>query len=171
MIRILDGAEAARAHRFLHRGDACEEEATKKELDGATIMISLIIGVLNVLVCVVALVYYIVKGSAKLIHNSQPKFLYLISVGGIIVFVSTLFSIMPPDETSCHGTIWAGALGIMIQFAALFTKTYRIHKIFNNKKIRKFKVTEAGEMRVWAWAGHLSRTHQHTLNGPPLEPS
>ena len=133
---------------MMHRGDACEEERTKFELSDGTVSISLVFGVLNVVVCSLALIYYIVNAKAKLIHNSQPPFLYLISIGGFVVFLSTIFSLMPPDQTSCHGTIWAGALGVMMQFAALFTKTYRIHKIFNNKQIKKVRVTESGEMRL-----------------------
>ena len=135
---------------MMHSGDACEIERTKFVLADSTQALSYVFGAINLVACIAALVFYIGNGKSKLVHNSQPKFLYMISIGGIVCFVSTCFSLMEPDSTSCHGTMWAGTVGIMMQFAALFTKTYRIHKIFNNKKLRKYTVTEADIIKFYS---------------------
>jgi hypothetical protein len=39
-------------------------------------------------------------------------------------------------DTACMASPWLYSLGFVLTFAALFAKTYRISRIFNNKKVR-----------------------------------
>jgi hypothetical protein len=40
-------------------------------------------------------------------------------------------------DLACMATPWLYSIGFVLTFAALFAKTYRISRIFNNKKVRQ----------------------------------
>jgi gamma-aminobutyric acid type B receptor len=85
--------------------------------------------------------------SEKIVKMSQGEFLIMIIVG-CVISSSTIFTILVDDEgvdtsdplvqaqldMSCMSSVWLYSLGFVFSFAALFSKTYRTHKLFNTKK-------------------------------------
>lgn len=74
----------------------------------------------------------------QVVKSSQPMFLYLISAGALMFSTSILF--FSDDghyselyaSTHCMGQMWLIGLGFTTLFSALFSKTWRINKIFQN---------------------------------------
>mmetsp|Transcript_2616 Transcript_2616/g.4985 ORF Transcript_2616/g.4985 Transcript_2616/m.4985 type:complete len:822 (-) Transcript_2616:71-2536(-) len=79
------------------------------------------------------------KRSVRVVIVSQPGFLLLLCFG-VLLFSSTLIPMSFDDENADYKTMdkmcmsipWLASLGFTIMFAALFSKIWRINKIFKN---------------------------------------
>ncbi|CAB9525833.1 acid type B receptor subunit 2 [Seminavis robusta] len=84
----------------------------------------------------------------RVIRASQPFFLTIICLG-----VATFFASIIPlgvDEqiatetgctVACNAVIWLLSIGFCVTFSAMFTKTQRVNKIFQNPRFTRIKVT------------------------------
>ena len=79
---------------------------------------------------------------SKVIMLSQPTFLYLILGSSFTSYLSILLnSNMIISSHQCMAVTWLGHMSFSICFGALFAKTWRLNKLFNNKKLRKMRIS------------------------------
>jgi gamma-aminobutyric acid type B receptor len=86
----------------------------------------------------------------KVVRASQPLFLYMICVG-VMIFSCTIIPLGFDDgsygqkavNAACMATAWLGPIGFTIIFSALFSKLWRINKIYQSaQSFQRIKVTE-----------------------------
>jgi len=86
----------------------------------------------------------------RIIKCSQPRFLVMLC-SGTIIMSSAIVTIGIDDDNSsleaadkaCMATPWLISMGFITSFSALFSKIWRINKIFQNPSFRRITVTEA----------------------------
>ena len=70
-----------------------------------------------------------------IIRSASPLFL-LLSVGGVTLLFGSGFALVAPvSTTSCSVFSWLLNFGLLLCFAPLFAKTWRIYRIFGRKKL------------------------------------
>lgn len=76
----------------------------------------------------------------KLIQWSQPLFCIIICVGFYLTAISAVINVATSDKhvtkVTCAAVTWLELLGATLTYGALLSKTYRVHKIFNNRKLK-----------------------------------
>jgi len=83
----------------------------------------------------------------KMIKASQPIFLYMIIFGCIVSSAAILPSTIDDSNggslaaasTACMVSPWLYSIGFVLTFSALFVKSHRVRKIFNNKSLSVVK--------------------------------
>jgi gamma-aminobutyric acid type B receptor len=76
-----------------------------------------------------------------IIMASSPYFCMLMCLGAVIGYSFMFTMIGRPSEPICTARNWLGGIAFALLFGPLFGKTYRIHKIFNNKKLKKVRIS------------------------------
>jgi hypothetical protein len=100
------------------------------------------LGAVGVVISVVFMGWTMALKNKPVILFSQPKFLLTVLVGAVLEFISMMMlSNGYMSSELCYASAWAGHLGFAIAFSALFAKTWRLNKLFNNKKLRKMRIT------------------------------
>lgn len=79
----------------------------------------------------------------KLIRSSQPKMLCIILAGALLGAAKVVDGALPVTDATCSAGLWFGHLGFWCVFSALFSKTWRVHRILNGGAFKRVKVTEA----------------------------
>ncbi|XP_033640706.1 gamma-aminobutyric acid type B receptor subunit 1-like [Asterias rubens] len=85
----------------------------------------------------------------RVIKMSSPNINNLMLIGGILAYVSIIFlgidmAIAPKDTLAwmCKANTWLLTIGFSMAFGSLFSKTWRVHKIFTNKTAMKTVVKD-----------------------------
>lgn len=93
--------------------------------------------------------WIVVNSKAKIVRHSQPKFLIMLCCGTLVLSSSIVTmgiddnnSSLQAADRACMATPWLVSTGFIIAFSALFSKIWRVHKIFKNPSFRKIRVTE-----------------------------
>jgi hypothetical protein len=76
-----------------------------------------------------------------IIMASSPYFCMLMCLGAVVGYSFMFTMIGRPSEPICTARNWLGGIAFALLFGPLFGKTYRIHKIFNNKKLKKVRIS------------------------------
>mmetsp|Transcript_19639 Transcript_19639/g.47404 ORF Transcript_19639/g.47404 Transcript_19639/m.47404 type:complete len:848 (-) Transcript_19639:23-2566(-) len=104
-------------------------------------------------------VWTFINRSAVVVRSAQPFFLFIVAAG-VIIFCSTVIPLSlddggDPDAMSesfavgiCMSQPWLAFIGFSIIFAALFSKTWRVNKLFDSKTV--FSRTEVSRTDVLA---------------------
>ena len=88
--------------------------------------------------------------NARVVRSAQSFFLLMICLGAFVM-ASTIIPLGVDDEhysqrgcdISCMASPWLFSIGFVISFSALFSKTWRVNKVFHNpSRFRRVKVTE-----------------------------
>jgi len=106
-------------------------------------------------VVVISSIWMFVARHTFVIRAAQPAFLGLISLGTLI-FASTIFPLSIDDENhsqsetdaACIAIPWTLSIGFTLIFSALFSKTWRVNKIFEERST--FFVVKVGFVDVAA---------------------
>ncbi|XP_071790355.1 gamma-aminobutyric acid type B receptor subunit 1-like [Asterias amurensis] len=85
----------------------------------------------------------------RVIKMSSPNINNLMLIGGILAYLSIIFlgidTAMVSTETflwMCKAKTWCLSVGFSMAFGSMFSKTWRVHKIFTNKTARKMAVKD-----------------------------
>ena len=89
---------------------------------------------------------YLVRYS-KAIKKSQPIFVFIFILGAIFMNYTTLAYIGPNTDTSCLARPWLLNLSASIMFVPLIMKLRRVHRLVNNPRMRKIKITDSDVMK------------------------
>ncbi|XP_072046008.1 gamma-aminobutyric acid type B receptor subunit 2-like isoform X2 [Amphiura filiformis] len=102
------------------------------------------LSVMGILLAIGLLVFNIVKRNERTIKMSSPNINNLIIVGGIVSYVAAIMSGVDRSlvgenamDHVCRARLWLLALGFTLSFGSMFSKTFRVHRIFLNKKMEK----------------------------------
>mmetsp|Transcript_11900 Transcript_11900/g.17898 ORF Transcript_11900/g.17898 Transcript_11900/m.17898 type:complete len:949 (+) Transcript_11900:121-2967(+) len=87
--------------------------------------------------------------NVRVVRASQPSFLIMVCVGVFIMSTSIIpmgfddvIASQEGNDIACAVQPWLYSVGFVIAFSALFSKTWRINKIFHNPdKFKRVKVT------------------------------
>lgn len=90
----------------------------------------------------------------RIVKTLQPMFLVMIAVGALIMGL-TIIPLSLDDEIvsergcsiACMSMFWLLSMGFTIAMSALFSKLWRINKLFHNPGLRRMKVTEKDVMK------------------------
>jgi len=84
------------------------------------------------------------RRDTRIVRSSQPYFLIMICMGTLVLGLSIIpltaddhNSSQRAADAACMSFPWILFLGFTTVFSALFSKTWRIHQIFNNAKLFK----------------------------------
>mmetsp|Transcript_24207 Transcript_24207/g.39516 ORF Transcript_24207/g.39516 Transcript_24207/m.39516 type:complete len:1286 (+) Transcript_24207:228-4085(+) len=104
--------------------------------------------------CVVLLalycVFWVYRGRVtRVVRASQPLFLVMIAFGSLLMAL-TIVPLSIDDgvasirgcDMACMASPWLFSVGFVTTFAALFSKIWRINKIFQSNRFKRVKVTE-----------------------------
>lgn len=92
----------------------------------------------SVLFAVFCIGYSILRRDQPRVRASQPIFLVLVSTGPIFVGLAIVTTSLPETlapkilNAGCMANAWLMSTGFAITFAALFTKTWRINRVYEN---------------------------------------
>jgi hypothetical protein len=106
----------------------------------------LIFIVIAALSIVAALALFVILFSIRktyVMKTSSPVFGYLMILGALFGFIFVFMLTGKPTDGTCMGRNWFAGLSFTLLFAPLFAKTWRIHRVFNNKSMRKVRITNA----------------------------
>ena len=82
------------------------------------------------------------------IKFSQRKFLYIMLVGILLLYISFLLLIVDYNDSICSAENFIFHLGIWITLIPLVAKTYRTNKIANNRGLKRVKITDGMLLKV-----------------------
>ncbi|XP_006812319.1 gamma-aminobutyric acid type B receptor subunit 2-like [Saccoglossus kowalevskii] len=95
-------------------------------------------------------VFNVMNRDKKAIRMSSPKINGIIIIGAVLAYISIVVFGLDCHVFSstfcivvCQLRVWLICLGFTIGFGAMFSKTWRIHKIFTNKKVKSIKIQDA----------------------------
>jgi hypothetical protein len=110
-------------------------------LDGPAQIIVLFLG-FSGFVLLLLLMYLIYRfRTNRVIHSASPVYCFIIVSGGLLVILSVIIAALGRTPSACTARVWFLNLGFTMTFGALFVKTYRLHKIFNNAILRSVAIT------------------------------
>ncbi|XP_072029936.1 gamma-aminobutyric acid type B receptor subunit 2-like [Amphiura filiformis] len=99
---------------------------------------------IGITLAVIFLVFNIKYRDRRYIKMSSPKLNNLILVGGILTYLYIILNGLDTGRIDnytyiwmCKVNAWVLAVGFTMAFGAMFSKTWRVHKIFTTKRIKK----------------------------------
>jgi Receptor family ligand binding region/7 transmembrane sweet-taste receptor of 3 GCPR len=97
----------------------------------------------SVVVIVVAIFFILIfrYRRSRLIKASQPSMIYIIHLGCLFGGMRTIIGGMSVSDASCTAAFWTGHLAFGLTFSALLVKTWRVHRVVNNKSLKRVKIT------------------------------
>jgi phosphate transport system substrate-binding protein len=116
------------------------------------------------------------------IRSASPLFLMLSIAGLAVLFGAGYLLVAPVTTASCAAFSWLVNIGLMLTFAPLFAKTWRIYRIFGRKKLSVVVVsnkkllllvaallgTETLLMAVWQGIGNLQAVTNDVQTSTPV---
>ncbi|XP_077999945.1 gamma-aminobutyric acid type B receptor subunit 2-like [Glandiceps talaboti] len=94
--------------------------------------------------------FTVINRDKRVIRMSSPKLNAGIIVGAALTYFSIVLFGMDGKVEGAHNNsllcqirVWFLSLGFVIGFGAMFSKTWRIHKIFTNKKVKSIRIKDA----------------------------
>jgi gamma-aminobutyric acid type B receptor len=101
------------------------------ELSPATqLALTFLVGCCFVVSCVFGGLLYKYR-SHRVIHAASPVFCAIFVLGSFLLFGSALTMIQTQSQSLCMLQSWLFNIGFTLSYGSLFTKTWRLHKIFN----------------------------------------
>ncbi|XP_071490406.1 gamma-aminobutyric acid type B receptor subunit 1-like [Diadema antillarum] len=120
--------------------DSVIERETRVTVSLAIFIVMTTLAIFGIFLAVAFLAFNIKYRTKRYIKMSSPKMNNLILGGGILAYLSIIFpgldSVDIDDVTfcwMCRANTWTLAIGFSIAFGAMFTKTWRVHRIFTTK--------------------------------------
>ena len=105
--------------------------------------------IINALIIVLSFAF---RNSSTL-KNSQVYLLIFMLFGAILVSMFTFLGIGKIEKWSCTFGMWLLHLGLTMIIVSMYTRTWRIHTIFNNQKLRRKVGTSVNMKILWPKIG------------------
>eukprot|EP01137_Pigoraptor_chileana_P036447 Opistho-2@32048 len=71
----------------------------------------------------------------RIVKASQPRFLYVLVLGALVAYVGLILDMPSPTDSYCIAQNWLWHISFALIYTPLFTKTWRVKKIFTNKDL------------------------------------
>ncbi|XP_071804599.1 gamma-aminobutyric acid type B receptor subunit 2-like [Asterias amurensis] len=108
-----------------------------------------IFSVIGMSLAVCFLVFNVKFRKIRVIKMSSPNINNVMLVGGILAYISIIFLGIDTNITSkeifvwmCKAKTWFLAIGFSMAFGSMFSKTWRVHKIFTHSTKMKMRVRD-----------------------------
>ena len=88
-----------------------------------------------------ALIYF--RRQQTAVKVASPVFIWLSLMGLLCLYTALLLLVQPVTATSCSGLNWSYNLGFTLTLAPLLVKAWRVHRIFNRRKMRVVKISNS----------------------------
>jgi len=85
---------------------------------------------------------------SKIVKTSQPEFIGLLGLGGLICSMSPLILLGPITTTKCRVHPWVFHCSFTVMIGSIFVKTYRVWRIFETKKLVRVKATANESLKM-----------------------
>ena len=99
------------------------------------------LGALVLLAVLFTLGVVIARRSSKLVKASQPEMVYIIVAGCALGGLRTIMAALDVTDGSCTASFWLGHVSFCTTFCALLLKMWRIHRVVNNKTLKRVKIS------------------------------
>ena len=111
------------------------------ELGIGSQVVIIFLGVVVMIVSCFFCAFVYVYRKNKLIKTSQPEMLYIVNLGCFMMGVRVIVGASPISDGTCVAGLWLGHVAFWLVFATLCLKSWRIHRIINNKTLVRVKIT------------------------------
>ncbi|XP_064614429.1 LOW QUALITY PROTEIN: gamma-aminobutyric acid type B receptor subunit 1-like [Liolophura sinensis] len=118
-------------------------------LSKAAVALIVVFNTAGVICAILCLGFNIAFRTRRAIKMSSPNINNLIILGSIVMYVTVYLNSAelwdrPPDNTSnlCMARVWVTSLGFTLSFGALFSKTWRVHILFRNTRLKRKTVRD-----------------------------
>jgi gamma-aminobutyric acid type B receptor len=91
---------------------------------------------------VVCAIYVMATWQNKVTKAASPPFLLIVIVGSIFVYSGVLTRPLQTTASMCLATPWLLVGGFVLMYSSIFSRTYRLLRIFNNRSLEIFKVPD-----------------------------
>eukprot|EP00029_Vermamoeba_vermiformis_P004299 TRINITY_DN1483_c1_g1_i1.p1 TRINITY_DN1483_c1_g1~~TRINITY_DN1483_c1_g1_i1.p1 ORF type:complete len:628 (+),score=68.02 TRINITY_DN1483_c1_g1_i1:1371-3254(+) len=102
--------------------------------------------------CIALTILFAVWRDKPQIIASSPLFIELIISGGAMMYASLFFWTLEATDVTCNLRLWLLGVGFVLMFSALLVKTWRIWRIFHDKSLKIFKLSNAYLLKIMAGA-------------------
>ncbi|XP_072027770.1 gamma-aminobutyric acid type B receptor subunit 1-like [Amphiura filiformis] len=110
----------------------------------------LVISVLGIILATAFLAFNIAYRNKRNIKMSSPNLNNILIFGGILAYMTIIFAgfdTATVDSLSgllamCKTTTWFISVGFSLAFGSMFSKTWRVHKIFTSKTVKKVSIKD-----------------------------
>ena len=110
----------------------------------------LVLPIVIFIIAILSSVLVIVYRKTDVIRYSSPLFLFIINIGaclfGAVLIKDAIYH--PLTTTSCVANLWGSGIAFALLFGSLFAKTYRVHRLFNNKKLKRLRLNVYFVLRI-----------------------
>eukprot|EP00753_Platysulcus_tardus_P014749 PLAT4443.5.p1 GENE.PLAT4443.5~~PLAT4443.5.p1 ORF type:complete len:1083 (-),score=544.47 PLAT4443.5:164-3412(-) len=143
----LPAADSPLAGKAVVRGASCADVASELPTRGPLTGLAVVLVLLAACAVLASHAFLAVYRRKPIVQHSSPLFSHLIAGGGGLIAVAAAALLLPPSNGTCAASIWLGILGYACMFGSLFAKTYRVHRLFNNRRLRKVSVRDVDLLR------------------------
>ena len=99
-------------------------------------------GAVLITICGILTASLIVFRSTKLMKSIQLKMQFFIMIGAFLGGVRIITGQFEISDETCAMHVWLGHLSFWFIFSPIMLKTWRVHRIVNNKTLKRLVVTE-----------------------------
>jgi succinate-acetate transporter protein len=85
----------------------------------------------------------------RLVKSIQFKMQCIMLIGALCGGARVLLGISPVTDLSCSTTMWLSHVAFWMIYAPMMLKTWRVHRIVNNKNLKYVTVTEYFILRIF----------------------
>lgn len=113
------------------------------------VLVAVVFSIVNIILCIctLSLIYHF--RHSKVIKNESLLFLaYSIVSLMILAVTGDMFVVPPSNKVVCAIRVWFLSLSVDLIFSIMFTKAWRINKLFNNKKLEKIKISNKMLLKI-----------------------
>lgn len=102
---------------------------------------AIVFAVIGIISCVASIVFVMIWKSHHVIRSASYVFMILSLLGLMMMFVSGILLVQPASTENCQTFSWFLFLGLTFSFGPLFTKTWRIYRIFGTRKLKVVSIS------------------------------
>eukprot|EP00004_Rigifila_ramosa_P005704 TRINITY_DN16371_c0_g1_i1.p1 TRINITY_DN16371_c0_g1~~TRINITY_DN16371_c0_g1_i1.p1 ORF type:complete len:988 (-),score=221.17 TRINITY_DN16371_c0_g1_i1:10-2745(-) len=84
---------------------------------------------------------YVYMRDEPVIRRQQPLFCVLTLLGCVMAIFAVMPFVGKPTATTCAARMWVPPIAFTMLYGALFAKTWRIYRIFNNPSLKAIVIT------------------------------
>jgi len=85
---------------------------------------------------------------SKIVKTSQPEFIGLLGLGGLVCSMSPLILLGSITTTKCRAHPWVFHCSFTVMIGSIFVKTYRVWRIFEGKRFAHVKATAKDSFKM-----------------------
>jgi len=108
----------------------------------------IVIAVAGFVVCLIFVVFMIVKKTHPVIKSSQPLFCIVYGLGCAFICLQMVFYLGEATNFTCGMRYWLFNIIFTLSFGSLFAKTWRVWRVFSNTHLKKIRLTNMDTLRV-----------------------